>query len=104
MSIFYIQYECIPSPESEDYAEYGGAFISCWLKTNSIENAKLLAEKSIKENHWVVKKLEESYPVQSKDYDENEENLEYYQQAEIDGEVYVYDAWPNEPQEEEQVH
>ena len=104
MAIFYIRYECIPTAESNDYKDTGGAFINCWVKAASIEAAKNMAENAISENQWKVLKLEESFPVTIENYIEEEELLEFYQQAEIDGEVYVYYSWPNEPPEEEQVH
>jgi hypothetical protein len=63
-----------------------------------------LAESAINENHWKILNLEESFPVTEEHYEENDESLEFYQQAVIDGEVYVYHSWPNEPQEEEQIH
>jgi len=102
--MFYLQYACIPPPTSENYEKLGGAFISCWIQAVSIETARTMADLAIKENNWIVHKLEESNPIKKEDYGIGDESLEYYQQAEIDGEVYVYDAWPNEPQEEEQVH
>ena len=104
MVMFYLQYACIPSPTSDDCDEIGGAYISCWIKALSIEAASTMAEVAIKENDWIVQKLEESYPIKKEDYGIDDASLEYYQQAEIDGEVYVYHTWPNEPQEEEQVH
>jgi hypothetical protein len=104
MVMFYLQYACIPSPTSDNYDEIGGAFISCWIKAVSMEAARKMAEVAINENNWIVQKLEESCPIKKEDYGVDDESLEYYKQAEIDGEVYVYDTWPNKPQEEEQVH
>lgn len=89
---------------SNDYIDTGGAFINCWVKATSIEAAKTIAESAINENHWKILNLEESYYVDEEHYEENDESLEFYQQAVVDGEVYIYHSWPNEPQEEEQVH
>ena len=104
MEMFYLQYGCIPSQTSDVYGEFGGAYISCWIKAASIATARTLAELAIQENKWIVQELEESYPIKQEDYEKDDVSLEYYQQAETDGEVYVYDTWPNEPQEEDQVH
>jgi len=103
MKIFYIQYESIPTSESNDYKGTGGAFINCWIKATSIEAAKNMAENSINENNWKILSLEESFLVNEEHYKENDESREFYQQAVIDGEVYVYHSWTNEAQEE-QVH
>lgn len=104
MEIYFLQYETVPSENSENYADTGGAYINCWIKAKSIADATILAEIHINENEWVILKLEESYPVNYELYEYGDESLEYFQQAEIDGEVYVYHSWPNEPQEEEHIH
>ena len=103
MTIFYIQYESIPTEESKDYKDIGGTVINCWVKATSVEAAKAMAESAINQNHWKALNLEESFSVNEEYYEEDDESLEFYQQAVIDGEVYVYHSWPNEPQEE-QVH
>ena len=104
MELYFLQYESVPSPSSENYKDTGGAFINCWIKAKSIEDAKKQAEISIKESEWIILKLEESYPVNREFYENGDESLEYFQQAEIDGQVYVYHSWPNEPQEEKNIH
>jgi hypothetical protein len=104
MEMFYLQYRCIPSETSDNYRELGGAYISCWIKAVSIKDARTIAELEIQENQWIVQELEESGPIKREDYEKDDESHEYYQQAEIDGEVYVFDTWPNEPQDEDQVH
>lgn len=104
MEIYFLQYESAPSPTSEDYKDTGGAFINCWIQAKSIEDAKKQAETCIKESEWIILKLEKSHPVNREFYESDDESLEYFQQAEVDGEVYVFHSWPNEPQEEENIH
>ena len=103
MDIYFLQYECIPSQESQAYESTGGAFVNCWIKTNSLDKAKNIAEKAIKENKWLVLGVEESYKT-VKEKIKDEEALEAYKQAEQDEEVYIYHSWPNEPQEEDSIH
>jgi hypothetical protein len=44
MTIYYTLYEAIPLSESEEFEVCGGAYISCWLKAQSEEEAaKLVA-------------------------------------------------------------
>jgi hypothetical protein len=104
MGMFFLQYRCIPSEASENYGELGGAYINCWVKAISIKDARTIAELEIQENEWIVQELEESSPIRPESYENDDESLKYYQQAEIDGEVYVFHSWPNEPQEEDQLH
>lgn len=103
MEMYFLQYEAAPSPTSEHYKDTGGAFINCWIKAKSIGDAKKLAEMSIKGSEWIILRLEKFYHVNREFYESDDESLDYFQQAEIDGEVYVYHSWPNEPQEEENL-
>jgi len=99
MEIFYLQYEAEPTIKSDDYNLVGGAFINCWVKSNTLQSAKEIAEENIKDNNWLVLNLEEYSPVSNNSYNLDDNSLEHYKQAEVDGEVYVYHSWPNEPQE-----
>ena len=40
MKIFFLQYESIPSLNSDDYNNTAGAFISCWIRSETMESAK----------------------------------------------------------------
>lgn len=98
-----MQYESVPSSETEDYKDTGGAFISCWVKAPSVEAAKVIALDAIKDNGWVVVQCEDSYPISEESYKKDDESLVYFRQASLNGDCYVYDKWPNEPQEEDIV-
>ncbi len=49
MKIFYLQYEAEPTIASNSYSEIGGAYINCWIKSDTLQLAKGIAEKDIKE-------------------------------------------------------
>ena len=103
--IYYIQYEARPNPESEDFATCGGAFISCWLNSDSELLAKQIAAKSIHEYCWDILSVEEdAREVSEDDYPEDKESRERCWQASVDGECYVFDTWRNEPQQESERH
>ncbi len=104
MPIIYIQYESVPLDSSSDYQETGGAIINCWVKALSIEDAKNKAVIAIEDNKWKIVQLEEVFEVNENTYENNDESLDFYHQAELDGECYVYHKWPNELQEEDRVH
>jgi len=103
--IFYIQYRATPNPESEAFGECGGAYANCWIKADSEIQAKTIATKTIEETNWKIVSVEEDCrEVTEEYYSENPKGLEYYRQATLDGECYVYHQWPNEPQEQDAVH
>lgn len=98
MNIYFIQYECLPIAGSENASEYGGAFISGWIAANNMGNAKEIYKKTIQSSDWLLMNLEDSYEVDPSRYDESDEELDFYNQSKLDGEVYCVDAWSNEYQ------
>jgi hypothetical protein len=105
MAIFYALYEAIPLPESEEFEVCGGAYVSCWLKAQSEEEASKLVSAAIHERGWkVVSVQEECREVTEALYSEDEEGRAYYDHAVVDGECYVYHQWPVDTQEGDDVH
>lgn len=105
LPIFHIQFEAIPSPESDDFDGCGGAFVNCWIRTDSEASAVEHASQAIRENRWtVVSVSEECGEVMETDYVSDESGMEYFRSAVRDGNCCVYHQWPNEPQEEDHVH
>ena len=96
--MFYLQYESIPTSESADYEKVGGAYINCWVKTESEATAKLLAEKYIGDCKWQILNLMESRVI---DLEKERHESDYLEQAKIDGEVYSFHTWPIESEDEE---
>ena len=105
MTIFYTQYEAVPLPESNEFGECGGAYVSCWLKARSKQEASDLASALLKDRGWkAVSVQEECREVTAAVYTEDEEGRGYYEQAATDGECYVFHQWPVDPQEDDDVH
>ncbi len=105
MRIFYVQFEAVPLPESREFEQCGGAYVNCWLKADSEAHAANLASASVREAGWnVVAVEEECREVNEAYYSENEEGREHFEQANLDGECYVFHQWPIEDQEGRDVH
>ena len=103
MNIYYFRFEAIPTMNAEDFSEYGGALINCWIKEEDKERASIKALSCIKGNGWQIVHLEESCMADDGVYD-GKESLKYIDQAKIDGEVYVYHTWPIESQDAGRIH
>jgi len=103
MDIYFLQYECSPSPEKDDYQKIGGAFVKVWIKAISLENAKAIAEHFIAEDKWLIVKIINSTQVE-KDLLDDDESLQEYENAEQDGVSFIYITWPNKPQAGESIH
>jgi hypothetical protein len=103
--IYFIQYEARPNPESEDFVKCGGGFVNCWVKSNTPHEAKEVSTKTINENNWQIVAVEaDCREVSESSYSEEDEGLEHYEQATLDGECYVFHTWRNEPQEDNERH
>jgi hypothetical protein len=103
--IYYFQYQAVPALQSEALEDSGGAYINCWVKADSEMHAREIATQAIEATNWrIVSVEEECREVTEEDFSENAKGLEYYRQAIVDGECYVYHQWPNESQEGDIVH
>ncbi len=104
MTIIYLMLEATPTSNHEEFDDIGGAFINCWINAEDEESAKAIAIKTLKDCCWNVLRIEDCFRVNEGFYNNNPEYLEYYKQATINGEYYVTNEWPNEPQEDDLVH
>ena len=105
MTIYYAMYEAAPGPDSPDFVTCGGAFVNCWVRAASKEEAEKATAAAINDNGWKILTVEEECcEVTSDWYAEDDEEWPWYQQAVAEGECYVYHQWPPEPQEGDHVH
>ena len=104
MKIFYLLIEVAPAPDSSNFIEAGGAFVNCWIKSNSEERASEIAQSAIQSDGWDIIAVDETFIAEKEIYVEFPESLELFEQAEIDGEAYLFNTWPPEPQENDTIH
>ena len=104
MKIFYFLIEVVPAPNSSNFSEAGGAFVSCWVKSNSEKRAAKKAQAVIRNDGWDIITVDDTFIAERERYLDLPESLELFDQAEIDGEAYLFDTWPPEPQEDETIH
>ena len=94
--MLFLSFECSPLPGSAKAAEYGGAFVSCWIDGRDRAEAEALARAVIEEDGWRVETLDEAYPITRATYDDGHspKGLEHFEQAEADGECFVVHTFP----------
>jgi hypothetical protein len=93
--------EGLPSEPNEDDADMGDAKtaeVHCWIKDQTQRNAMHVAAGWIAEHGWVVSEVIEQRPVTRGDFADTE-YLQYFEQALIDSEVFLYEI--EEPDSEE---
>lgn len=57
--LFLITIEARPAPESEDAAEFGGAFVNCWVDVDDLRTAERRAVDLIREHGWQPYRFDE---------------------------------------------
>jgi hypothetical protein len=66
------------------------------LDKKSDKNAYLIAKGWIEDQAWVALSLEAQYPISEETYREKSEGRQYYEQALIDQEVFVFFTSPKD--------
>lgn len=85
-------------PEDPEMGDATSAEIHCWIKDQTLRNAMHIAAGSIAEHGWVVLEVIEQNAVTRADFTDGE-YLQYFEQALIDSEVFLYEL--EEPEGDE---
>jgi len=89
----YLIIDAVPDPTFEHKEDHAGATVGCWIKEQTTKNAYHISRGWIEENGWVVLNLDEQYPITEQAYEDEPDGKEYFEQAQIDGEVFApYEA------------
>ena len=101
MAMHFFTFRSEPTPNAQEYAEFEGAYVNCWIRNDSREEAQARAAELIRDYGWTVEALEDSGTVSSEDYQEDDEDREFYEQALVEGEVLVFNTWPRGEEDED---
>lgn len=101
MTMFLLTYLAVPTSDAKEFHEAGGAYVSCWIQSGDRYAAEQRATDLIQEYGWSVEGLEEGATVTGADYDRDDEDREFYEQALVEGEVLVFNTWPRGEEDEE---
>lgn len=94
MQTYFFTFLAFPTPDAKEFDESEGAYVSCWIRNASRQGAEERATELIRDYGWSVEGLEEEAVVTSDDYQEDDEDREFYEQALVEGEVLVFNTWP----------
>ena len=101
MTMFLLTYLAVPTSDAKEFHEAGGAYVSCWIQSGDRYAAEDRARTLIQDYGWSVEALEEGAIVTSADYDRDDEDREFYEQALVENEVLVFNSWPRGDEDEE---
>lgn len=82
-----------PLPESPDYALAGGAFVVCYLRPQLADDPLQHAAAYVRAQDWQVVAVEDEPALLDR---EDAPDVDYFDQALADDEVYVFHQWPIE--------
>ncbi len=103
MAMYFFTFLSQPTPNAEEFAEFEGAYVNCWIRNDdgNPDEAQARASELIRDYGWTVEALEGSDTVSSGDYQDDDEDREFYEQALVEGEVLVFNTWPRGEEDED---
>jgi len=94
----FITYHVIPTRNFENKEKIGGAYVNCFIDSESSNYSQEVAKRQLTKLHWEIIELEELTIIDQNTV--SEENKNYYEEALIDKEVFVFYTYPVEELEE----
>lgn len=94
MAMYFFTFLSQPTPNAQEFADFEGAYVNCWIRNASRQDAEERATELIRDYGWSVDALEDAGTVTSDDYQNGDEDREFYEQALVEGEVLVFNTWP----------
>lgn len=96
MPVFILMIHVKPKDSNPYAGEVVGAYVNCFIKAETFDLAEEIALRFLHDHFWLPVSLEESWEVTEKDYENDPEGLELYQQVLIDNEVYNIHTYERE--------
>lgn len=86
-----------PSPAHPDHETHGEAFAVCWLVKPDLQAAEAATLAALSEDHWNVLDKEYGKAVRREDFADDDDLLEYFEQAQGGQEVFLFHMSPRFP-------
>jgi hypothetical protein len=96
MPVFILMFNVKPESHNPQAEEIAGAYVNCFVLSETFERAEEKALKFLRQENWVPITLEETCLVTEADYKNDRHGLEVYQQVLIDGEKYTVHTYVTE--------
>lgn len=84
-------------PENPEHGLIGEAYVACWIDAETESEAKQTAHQMIRDDGFKVIDTEQLLTVTAENYEDDDPNLQYYQQAVTDKTVLVVNVCPRYP-------
>ncbi|OAI55959.1 hypothetical protein AYO49_05020 [Verrucomicrobiaceae bacterium SCGC AG-212-N21] len=90
MPMYFFQTKVRPKDTHPKIGEYWGAMVNCWIQRESQPEAEAVARDWIDAEHWHLTEFEEAMVITRETQQPG--GMQYFEQAEIDGQVLVFYA------------
>ena len=102
--LYLVTIEALPNPGTEEYENCGGAYVNVYVREESEAAALETAQREVAASGWTCKSIEHTGVVTREDFTEDDDGLEYFEQAIEEGVVLVFHTFPISPDEGDAVH
>lgn len=97
--MFHFQFEVRPNATHPKCLEYAGGMACCWVQRDTLPEAESVARRELADQHWTIVTTEDAGVITRET--QLPDGMRYFEQAEIDGEVFVIFTSPvGEPEDE----
>jgi len=90
--MFYFIFEAQPKPTNPEFGKYAGATVSYWIQRETQAEAAAVAHGWIGDEDWRITAME--YAALITKETQLPDGMRYFEQAKIDGEVFVFYTFP----------
>jgi hypothetical protein len=102
--LYLVTIEALPNAGTDDFADFGGAYVNVYVSEASEAAALASAQREITEAGWSCKTVEKVAYVTREDFSDSDEGIESFEQALVDGVVLDFHTYPVEPEDDDAVH
>ncbi len=96
--MFYLRFVAHLKETHPERHRVGGSMVNCWLQRNTMEEAESYARGCIADEDWQITGSEAAFAVTRET--QAEEGMRYFEQAEIDREVFGFYTYPLDAQDD----
>ena len=94
MPIFFFRFKVRPKQTHLKRTEYAGAMVNCWVLRDTQGQAEAVARGWIGDEDWRITAVEDAMLMTKEKQAEFPDGIRYFEQAEIDKEVFIFHTWP----------
>lgn len=94
MPIFFFRFEVQPKQTHPRRDQYAGGLVNCWILRDTLSQAEAVARGWIGDEDWRIISKEEAMLMTRENQAEYPAGIEFFEQAEVDREVFVFYTYP----------